>query len=65
MINIKRDLKFGLGHKDKRLDASTINECYYFRIAWDDNLVEQVLSFSDSKALSLMLIKAKERIYGW
>lgn len=65
MIDIKRDLNFGLGYKDKRLDASTINECYYFRITWDNNSVEQLLSFSDTKALSLMLIKAKERIYGW
>ncbi len=65
MIAIKRDLNFGLGYKDKRLDASTINECYYFRITWDNNSVEQLLSFSDTKALSLMLIKAKERIYGW
>lgn len=65
MIDIKRDLNFGLGYKDKRLDASTINECYYFKITWDNNSVEQLLSFSDTKALSLMLIKAKERIYGW
>ena len=65
MINIKKDLNCGLGYKDKRIDASNLNECYYFRIKWDNNSVEQLLSSSDTKALSLMLIKAKERIYGW
>lgn len=66
MLSIDTDIKFGIGYKEsKNLNLDIINGCYCFNIKWDDKEVEQVLSPSDTKALSLMLIKAKERIYGW
>lgn len=67
ILNVQIDTRFGLNSNliDKDLNIQIINRCYYFRIKWDNKEIEQVLSPSDSYALSLMIQKAKERIYGW
>ena len=72
MLNIKSDNKFNIvidnpeTMTNKYLDIEVISGCYVFTTVVNTyTKLQQTLSFSQSYALSLMLQKAKERIYGW
>lgn len=67
MINLNEDSTSGIKYKDgKKLKIDIINKVIVLQGKYDDSTESYlVLSTAQSKSLSLMMQKAKERIYGW